>query len=191
MAKIDTSKIEGYENMTAEQKLAALEAYEYEDNTAEVDRLRNAVSKANSEAAEWKRKHRDLLSEDEQKKQADAEHLAEVEKQLAELQKEKKISDYTAQFISTGYDAKLAAETAKALAEGDTNTVFANQQKFMESYSKKLKADALRDTPRPPAGDPGNVDYAAKIDEARKANDMAAMAYYTRLQAQANSELNE
>ena len=52
MAKIDTSKIEGYADMTPEQKLAALEGYEYEDNAAELEKQKNALSKANSEAAE-------------------------------------------------------------------------------------------------------------------------------------------
>lgn len=46
MAKIDVTKIEGYEQMTPEQKLAALEGFEYEDNAAEVERLKNANSKA-------------------------------------------------------------------------------------------------------------------------------------------------
>ena len=55
MAKIDTSKIEGYADMSAEDKLKALEAFEYEDNAAELERQKNALSKANSEAAEWKR----------------------------------------------------------------------------------------------------------------------------------------
>ena len=68
MAKIDTSKINGYAEMTAEQKLAALEAFEYEDGLSEVERLRNAISKANSDAAEWKRKHNALLSDDEKRK---------------------------------------------------------------------------------------------------------------------------
>lgn len=57
MAKIDTSKITGYAEMSAEDKLKALEAFEYEDNAAELEKQKAAVSKANSEAAEWKRKH--------------------------------------------------------------------------------------------------------------------------------------
>ena len=85
MAKIDTSKIEGYDKMTPEQKLAALEGFEYEDNAAEVERLKNANSKANSEAAEWKRKHNALLTEDEKKKQEDADALANMQKELEAL----------------------------------------------------------------------------------------------------------
>ena len=40
MAKIDTSKIPGYAEMSAEDKLKALEAFEYDDNAAEVERLK-------------------------------------------------------------------------------------------------------------------------------------------------------
>ena len=39
MAKIDTSKITGYAEMSAEDKLKALEAFEYEDNAAELEKL--------------------------------------------------------------------------------------------------------------------------------------------------------
>lgn len=153
MAKIDTSKIEGYDKMTPEQKLAALEGFEYEDNAAEVERLKNANSKANSEAAEWKRKHNALLTEDEKKKQEDADALANMQKELYELRKDKTVSENKAKFIALGYSEELAADTAKAMAEGDTAKVFANQQKFLEGYAKTVKADALKKTPKPPAGD--------------------------------------
>ena len=75
MAKIDITKIEGYDKMTPEEKLAALEAFEYEDNFSELEKYKNAASKANSEAAEWRKKHNALLSEEEQKKQANEEEL--------------------------------------------------------------------------------------------------------------------
>ena len=153
MAKIDTTKIEGYDKMTPEQKLAALEGFEYEDNAAEVERLKSANSKANSEAAEWKRKHNALLTEDEKKKQEDADALATMQKELDDLRKDKTVSEYKAKFIAQGYAEELAAETAKALADGDTAKVFANQQKFLEDYAKTVKADALKKTPKPPAGD--------------------------------------
>ena len=68
MAKIDVTKIEGYENMTAEEKLAVLEGFEYDDNTSELERYKNAVSKANSEAAELKRKYNERLSAEEKEK---------------------------------------------------------------------------------------------------------------------------
>lgn len=156
MAKIDTSKIEGYASMSVEDKIKALEALEYDDNAAELERLRKANDKLSSESAEWKRKHNALLSEEEKKKQEDADKLARMETELAALRKDKTVSEYKAKFLAQGYSEKLAAATATALADGDTATVFANQQKFLEDYAKKVKADALKDTPKPPAGQGGD-----------------------------------
>ena len=189
MPKIDTSKIEGYAEMTPEQKLAALEGYEYEDHSEELERQKAAVSKANGEAAEWKRKHTALLSEEEKKKQEDADKLASMEEELAELRKGKVVSDYKAKFVAQGYSEELADETAKALADGDMTKVFANQQKFLADYAKGVKAEALKGTPKPPAGGSStDVDFAKKIEEAQKSGDLTAVAYYTRLQAQAEAE---
>lgn len=189
MPKIDTSKIEGYAEMTPEQKLEALEGYEYEDHSEELERQKAAVSKANGEAAEWKRKHTALLSEEEKKKQEDADKLDSMEKELAELRKGKVVSDYKAKFVAQGYSEELADETAKALADGDMTKVFANQQKFLTDYAKGVKAEALKGTPKPPAGGSStDVDFAKKIEEAQKSGDLTAVAYYTRLQAQAEAE---
>lgn len=151
MAKI-TDRIDGYAEMSAEDKLKALEALELEDNTAELERLKNAVSKANSEASSWKKKHNDLLSEDERTKQEQAEKFADMEKELASLRKEKTVSEYTAKFAALGYGEALAKETAAAMADGDMAKVFANQTKFNESFKKAIIADELKKTPRPGAG---------------------------------------
>ena len=192
MAKIDTSKIPGYAEMSAEDKLKALEEFEYEDNTAEVERLRGAVSKANSEAASWKKKHNELLTEDERKKQEDADALANMKKELDELRKDKTISEFKAKLIAQGYDEALASDTAQAMADGDTAKVFANQGKFLEDYAKKVKADAMKKTPKPPAGDgSSDIDYSKKIEEAQQSGDMAAVAYYTRLKAQEEAQAKQ
>lgn len=192
MAKIDTSKIPGYAEMSAEDKLKALEAFEYDDNAAEMERLRGAVSKANSEAASWKKKHNELLTEDERKKQEDADALADMKKELDELRKDKTISEFKAKLIAQGYDEALASDTAQAMADGDTAKVFANQGKFLEDYAKKVKADAMKKTPKPPAGDgSSDIDYSKKIEEAQKSGDMAAVAYYTRLKAQEEAQAKQ
>ena len=192
MAKIDTSKIPGYAEMSAEDKLKALEAFEYDDNAAEVERLKGAVSKANSEAASWKKKHNELLTEDERKKQEDADALANMKKELDELRKDKTVSEFKAKLIAQGYDEALASDTAQAMADGDTAKVFANQGKFLEDYAKKVKADAMKKTPKPPAGDgSSDIDYSKKIEEAQQSGDMAAVAYYTRLKAQEEAQAKQ
>ena len=91
MAKIDTNQIKGYAEMSLEDKLKALEAFEYNDNASELEKQKAAVSKANSEAAEWKRKHNALLSEDEQKKQKQEEDIAAMQKELDELRRDKTV----------------------------------------------------------------------------------------------------
>ena len=192
MAKIDVSKIEGYASMSAEDKVKALEALEYEDNTVELERLKKANDKLSSESAEWKRKHNALLSEEEKKKQEDADKLAQMEKELSDLRKDKTISEFKAKLIAQGYDEALASDTAQAMADGDTAKVFANQGKFLEDYAKKVKADAMKKTPKPPAGDgSSDIDYSKKIEEAQQSGDMAAVAYYTRLKAQEEAQAKQ
>ena len=156
MAKI-TDRIAGYAEMSAEDKLKALEALEEADNSAELERMKNAVSKANSEAAAWKKKHNELLGEEERKKQEQADHLAQVEKELADLRKEKTVSEYAAKFLGMGYDEPLAKETAQAMADGDTEKVFANQVKFNDALKKSAIAGKLKSTPRPGVGSDGGT----------------------------------
>lgn len=157
MAKIDVTKIEGYESMTPEQKLAALEAYEYDDNLAELERYKNATSKANSEAAEWKKKHNQLLSEEEQKKIATEEELASIKNEVETLRKDKAIASNKAKLVALGYDESLADETAAAIVSGDTEKVFANQKKFLDLKEKALRKELLEDTPSPAPGAGGNT----------------------------------
>lgn len=157
MAKIDVTKIEGYENMTPEEKLAILEGFEFDDNSAELERYKNAVSKANSEAAEWKKKHNALLTADDKEKQERDEELTSLRNEVEELKKEKAISSYKSKFLALGYEESLAEATALALAEGDMDAVFANQKKHNETREKTIKADLLKNTPTPPTGEGGDT----------------------------------
>ena len=192
MPKIDVSLIEGYDTMTPEQKLAALEAYEYEDHADELERTKNALSKANSEAAESKRKLREKLTVDEQAAQQEAEEKEKLKKDNAALMEELSVTKNTAQLVALGYEAKLAAETAKAMFDGDTAKVFANQKKNQETMAHQIEADLLKKTPKPPAGAGGSgLDYQKKLEEARSSNDFAAVAYYTRLIAEQEAQAEQ
>lgn len=155
--KIDTSKIEGYENMTADEKLAALEGFEYDDYSSEVSKLKNSLSKANSDAAEWKKKHNALLSEEERKKQESDDEIAKLKDTVKTLTNEKALTGHKANFISLGYDDVLATETAQAILDGDMDKVFANQKKFQDQREKQIKADVLKDIPEPPPGEPNKI----------------------------------
>lgn len=190
--KIDTSRIEGYADMSTEDKLKALEGFEYEDNAAELARQKNAISKANSDAAKWKQKYNDMLSEDERQKQEQVDSIASMQKELDELRTAKTVSEYKAKFVAQGYAEDLADDTAKALAAGDSAKVFANQQKFLDEYAKKVKSDILKSTPAPHGGASSvGIDYDKKIEEARVNKNYAEIAYYTRLKAQEESANNK
>ena len=67
MAKIDVSTIEGFANMTAEQKAEALANYEFPDPDYTGYVKKDVFDKTASELASWKKKHNELLSEEERK----------------------------------------------------------------------------------------------------------------------------
>lgn len=151
--------IEGYESMTTEEKLAALEAYEPDMS----DWVRKSErDKAASEAAEYKRKLREKMTEDEAKAAQDAEERATAEAELKEalarvkeLEHEKTVGTYVTSYLAMGYDEKMAKSSAEALAKGDTETVFKNQKAFAEAKEKALRAELLKQTPSPAAGNDG------------------------------------
>jgi hypothetical protein len=153
MAKINTGAIEGYENMTAEEKLAALEAMDLPDPDYTGFVKKDLLDKATSEAANYKKQLREKMTEDEAKAAKDAEEREAIMTELEQLRAEKVVDQHTAKFLGLGYDEKLARETAKAMAAGDTELVFKNHAKFIADREKALKAEILKSTPTPPAGD--------------------------------------
>ena len=190
MAKIDTSTIQGYEEMTPEQKIAALEAVEMPDMSQFVakndyDRLKTASDNNASEAKSWKDKYNSTLSEQEKQKQADEEARKATEARLAELERKDKISTVKDSYIELGWDATLASATAEAEVDGKMDVVRANIAKHIEDTRAADKDKAMKKTPAPPAGgnpNPGSIDYTAEIAKATEAGDFAMAAYYARMQ---------
>lgn len=155
--KIDVSKIDGFEAMSAEDKLVALMGYEFEtpktDDT-EITKLKTALSKANSEAAEWKRQFRDKQTEQERAEAERAENEKALQEELSALRRGKVVDEYAKQCMGMGYDAALAAECAEAMADGKFNTVFEIQKRFMEAKTREIEAAALNKQPGLSAGAP-------------------------------------
>lgn len=152
MAKLDVSTIEGFEGMTDEQKVEALlglDVPERVDMSAYVPKA--TADKYATEAADLKKQLRARQTDEEAAKaEAEAKRL-ETEQKYKELLRKSTVSDYARKYMAQGYEEKLALETAAALYDGDTDKVFANQQKAMEAYEKRIKADAMRGM-TPPAG---------------------------------------
>ena len=142
-------QIENYGNMTVEEKLAALEAYEPTDVVSKA-----TFDKTASELAAAKKTIREKMSEDEAKAAKDAEEREALMARVKELEHERAVSTYIAAYAAMGYDEKLAKASAEALAKGDTKTVFENQKAFHAAREKALRAEILKATPAPTAGAP-------------------------------------
>lgn len=175
------------EGMTFEEIAAALKNVTPPDpSAAEVDKLKNALSKANSQAAAFKKQLQGMQSEEEQKAAAQQEEHEKLVQENADLKRAITLSEKKAKLLGMGYDEKLAESTAKAMVDGDMDTVMANQSIYLEAQKKGILADKMKSTPRPATGSesPDGVDYQKKIEEAQASGNYAAAAYYTRLQAQ-------
>ena len=151
MASIDTSKIEGYAEMTPEEKIAALEGYTFADPDFSGYVKKDVFDKTASELAQTKKDLKARMSEEEVKKAENDALLAQYKAQAESLQKEKDISENKAKLISIGYEESLASETATAMVSGDLATVLKNQQTFVENVKKIARGEAMAST-TPPAG---------------------------------------
>ena len=153
--KIDVAQITDYDSLSLEEKVAALENFEYDDHSdavADLEKHKEATNKATHEAAELKKQLKALQDQQKTGNNKADETIARLQEQVNELTRQNTISSYTAQFVALGYDSELAAATAIATADGDVATVFENQRKFLEQHDKDTKANILKQTPKPGQG---------------------------------------
>ena len=167
MAKIDTSSIEGYADMTAEQKLAALEGMDLPEPDMSGYVAKGLYDKKVGELAAAKKSLGEHQSDEEKAREQREQEMEDLRTQVATLQKEKTISTYKAKYLADGYDERLAEDTAKALADGDIEKVFANQRAFIEAHDKALKGRLFDSTPDMP-GSGGNGGVTDDIKLAKK-----------------------
>jgi hypothetical protein len=158
--KIDTAKIDGYAEMSAEDKLKALEAYEFAEPTNDAEKLKAALNKASSEAAEYKRALREKQTEQEREAAERAEREKATMTELETLRKERDIDRLEKQYLSAGYSPELAAVAAKAQADGDTASVLKVQMDYLEAQKKAIEAAALSKQPTLTSGAPPTTQQA-------------------------------
>lgn len=181
---MDITKIEGYENMTVEEKVAALEAYEF-DTSGYVKK--EVFDRTASEVADWKKKYNSTLSEAEQARLAAEEAQKATNDRLAELERKDKISTTKDKYIASGFSAELAQATAEAFVDGNMDAVLANITKHATDVATAAKDEALKKTPAPPASgnaNPGSVNYDKEIADAIASNNMTKAAYLMRLKSE-------
>lgn len=183
--KIDTSKIVGFDGMTADEKLAALLKLDVPDEVDMSKFVSKEISdKYASEAADLKKQLRAKQTADEIKRDEDEKARAELEAKYKELLERTTIAENKAKYLNLGYEDKLAEDTARALFNGDMDKVFANGAKHQSDLEKRIKAEVLRDTPKP--------DGAGSGSDSITKEQFAAMGYTQRVKLRSeNKELYE
>ena len=134
-------------------------------DTAEVEKLKRLLSKANSEAASYKEQLRAKQTETERAEAERAEQDKAMREELETLRKEKRVSDYTGKCLALNMDADLAGKTAAALADGDMDSVFDCLKAFVEATTTRLNNEALNRQPGLSAGIPPTTNTAVKSEE--------------------------
>lgn len=172
------------EGMSEEEISSSLEKLGIKNNDSELTKMKELISKANSEAANYKKELRAKQTEQEAKEAERNEELEQMRQQLATLEHEKKVAEYSSKFASYGYDSSMATENANALINGDIDTVLANQAKYLETQKGLIKSELMKQTPRPESG---NSDGKTKTITKK---DLFAMSLKDRMQF-ANEHKNE
>lgn len=162
--KFDSNLIPGFGEMTADEKVEALLNFEIEtpkvDESEETRRLKQALSKANSEASEWKKALREKQTEAERAEAERKEREAAVENELRSLRRDKTVSGYLAQYLALGYSKELALKAAEAKADGDAATDFECQREHQEAMRKEMEAATLSKQPTLTTGAPPTAKQA-------------------------------
>lgn len=156
---IDTSTIENFDAMTADEKVAALLAFQYDDGTDKIKaaeenaaKMKAAFDKASSEAAGYKKQLNATKTEDELKRQESEETLKAIQAELAEYKQREQISTAKAAFLGGGFDETTAADAANAFITGDIEKMSAAVKKFREMIEVNTKSKLMGSNPKPESG---------------------------------------
>ena len=115
-------------------------------------KLKRASERANSEAADYKKKYNATLSEQERASQEKAEEQARRDERLAELERENSIHRFTESYLDLGYDKESAIAAATAQVDNDVDTLFKLQKKVIDEKVLAKEQELIKDIPRAKTG---------------------------------------
>ena len=155
--KLDTSRITGWDELSAEDKVKALLEQEIEveqPEPADTLRLKNALNKACEEAASYKKALREKQSEAERAEADRAEQYKALQDELANYRNKERVSSYKAQLMAAGIDPDTADLMAKSLPEGVSDEYFQATKSFLDAQRKNAEIAALGKQPSLSVGTP-------------------------------------
>lgn len=128
---------------------------------ADNKRLKRAVDKASSQAADYKKRLSEKLSEAEKL----ADEQAERDAKLAEYEKRDLIRDAADDFMSLGYSKELAYKAAEAHLNGDTKELASIQKDFLAEKEKTFRDALMKGMAPPQPGGEKNSEAALTMEE--------------------------
>ncbi len=143
---------------------------------ATVDKLKKALSNANAESADYKRKLKSKQTEDE----ARAEEEAEKDKRYADLERRLAISENKSAFANIGFSAENAQKAAEAFADRDFDGLSNCIASFKAEFEKQIKAEIAKSAPKlggnssTKTAEEKNIEYAKARGEARAKSNQAS-----------------
>lgn len=151
----------------AGQKIAEPPAQKPPEENPEVLKLKTQLSKANAEAAEYKRKWLDEQDEQKRAESERAEAAKKLQDELAEYRKRERIASYKSKFMEAGVAADMADLMAKSLPEGVSDEYFATTKQYFEKQKQEIRAEALNAQPTLSVGTPPTSQSAAEAENAK------------------------
>ena len=126
---------------------------EFERLQAEHAKMKSSFDKASSEVADYKRKERERMSEDEKRAASEAER----EEYYKGLERRLALSDYSAELDDIG-DAKAKSQIVELFADGKIVEALKSFKDFRAKdraeMEKRIKADLMKQNPQPTAQAP-------------------------------------
>lgn len=132
------------DSQTTEQKL--------QEALLEIARLKRASDKNSSEAAEYKRKWKESMSEVERASMEKAEKEAAREEEFKELQRKVKINDLTENYVAVGFSPERAKAMAVADYDNDAETRFKIMAEVDAEKKKAWEKEFIASRPQIAAG---------------------------------------
>lgn len=159
MAQISTDNIHGFSEMSAEEQVKALLAFEYDDGAEKVKaaednaaKLKAAMDKAASEAAAYKKQLNATKSEEELKRLENEEALKAMQEKLAEYEQRDKISTAKAALLGKGFGEDIVLDAANAFIGGDIEEFCKVLEKYRATIETSTKSALMGNNPKPESG---------------------------------------
>nr|DAS63156.1 MAG TPA: hypothetical protein [Caudoviricetes sp.] len=145
MPNIDTSTIEGFDAMSAEDQVKALLGLDIPEKVDLSGYVKKELlDKTASDLAAAKRSLKEKMTSEEAAKAQSDEAMKELQDKYNELLKKTSIAENTAKYMEVGYSPELAKSTAEAIFNGDMDAVLENQKKYNAECEKRFKENIER-----------------------------------------------